>query len=107
MEATLISPRKLDENPTIWLRVPHELHKSLLSLMEAMFPGFTQKLKDAHIHCYKCEGKPNVFCIIMDTNTPALCTGYTGEPDNIETYHTISIGEENEGNSTVLIDSDK
>ena len=83
-----ISPEQLNADPTQWLDVPHDLHESLLNLMERVYPGFEKVLQDRSIHCLKCEGKEPFEVLLKDTFKYATVDGYIGEPDNIEELHT-------------------
>lgn len=78
----LISPKQLNDDPKLWLSVPHELHESLGKLQETMFPGFKQKLVDENVHCLECEGYKPFEVITVDTLERQMCTGYLGvRPD--------------------------
>ena len=82
----LISPKQLDDDPKRWLSVPHELHDSLLKLQEKLFPGFTQNLRDAHVHCFLCEGGKPFEVFVISAGKVQTCTGYVGDinyPDSI------------------------
>lgn len=78
----LISPNQLNEDPKLWLNVPHELHDSLGKLMERLFPGFHEKLED--IHCLECEGLRPFKVVTKDTLETKLCVGYVGKPEKVE-----------------------
>jgi len=75
----LISPQELNDDPKLWLSVPHELHESVGKLMEILFPGFAEKL--TNIHCLECDGKKPFEVITKDTFEIKLCTGYIEEGD--------------------------
>ena len=83
-----MSPQQVNDDPKEWLSIPHELHESLLKLMEKLFPGFQEKLKSANIHCLDCEGHKPFKVILKDTGKEAMCTGYVGTPQNVELYST-------------------
>ena len=81
-----MSPRELNDDPKRWVDIPHELHDSLLKLQERLFPGFTKKLEEAHVHCFLCNGEETFEVIIQATGEVALCDGYVGnlkEPDSV------------------------
>lgn len=81
-----MSPADLDREPTRWLNIPHEMHETLLKLMDKMFPGFTKKLEELHIHCFQCEGDDDCPVVIANTMEEKICVGYIGEktePDSI------------------------
>jgi hypothetical protein len=77
-----ISPRQLNDDPGKFLAVPHELHESIGKLMELLFPGFSQRLEDAEIHCLECEGK-QPFQVIQKGGRPGVCVGYVGHGDGM------------------------
>ena len=74
-----MSPQELNDNPKRWLDIPHDLHGSLLDLQEKLFPGFTKKLDDSHVHCFLCNGEQPFEVIIKDTGKLQMCTGYVGD----------------------------
>lgn len=76
----LMSPQQLNDDPKRWLDVPHELHESLLKLQEKLFPGFAQKLKDAKVHCFLCEGRSTFEVFVKLTGERQICDGYIGNP---------------------------
>ena len=76
-----MSPKEMNDDPKRWLDIPHELHDSLLKLQEKLFPGFTQKLKDANVHCFECEGNKPFEVIIKDAMKMQICVGYVGKPE--------------------------
>ena len=82
-----MSPKELDDDPRRWLNIPHELHESLLGLMEKLFPGFQKKLEEHKVHCLECEGMKPFEVITKDTLKRATCDGYIGDPDDIELLH--------------------
>ena len=79
-----MSPKELNDDPKKWLDVPHELHDSLLKFQEKLFPGFTQKLKEAQVHCFQCEGKETFPVIMKDTFKHQTCDGYIGDIGNFD-----------------------
>lgn len=79
-----MSPRELNEDPKRWLGVPHELHKSLGSLQERMFPGFKKKLKARNIHCLECDGDSPFEVMVRATEEIKMCVGYVGVVGNVE-----------------------
>ena len=76
-----MSPKDLNDDPKRWLDIPHELHESLLSLQEKLFPGFKEKLNNLNVHCFLCEGRKPFEVIIKDTGELQTCTGYVGTPN--------------------------
>ena len=82
-----MSPKQLDDDPRRWLNIPHELHESLLGLMEKLFPGFKKKLEEHKVHCLECEGIKPFEVITKNTLKRATCDGYIGDPSNIELLH--------------------
>lgn len=81
-----MSPKELNDDPKRWLNVPHELHESLLFLQEKLFPGFTQKLEHANVHCFLCEGHGTFEVFVTTVGRFQTCTGYVGDikdPDNL------------------------
>lgn len=96
--ANMMSPRDLDNDPKRWLNVPHELHATLLSLQEKMFPGFEQKLKDAEVHCLECEGHEPFPVWVITEDKMMLCIGYVGNPNDRDNLllHTADIPTESE-----------
>ena len=87
-----MSPKELNDDPKRFLDTPHNLHESLLSLQEKLFPGFRDKLKEQKVHCLQCEGLGDFEVIIKDTCQPAICDGYIGDPGNIESLHLSDKG---------------
>jgi len=82
--AGFMSPKNLNDDPKRWLDVPHELHDSLLKFQENLFPGFTQKLNDAQVHCFQCEGKEPFSVITKDAGKLQTCDGYIGDINDSE-----------------------
>jgi len=79
-----MSPQQLNDDPKRWLDIPHEYHESLLPLQEKLFPGFTEKLKDAKVHCFLCEGKPTFEVKVLPTGKRQTCDGYVGDTSEPE-----------------------
>ena len=79
-----MSPRELNDDPERWLNVPHELHESLLTLQEKLFPGFNQKLKDANVHCFLCEGSKTFEVFVTTVGRVQVCTGYVGDINDMD-----------------------
>jgi len=67
-----MSPNDLNEDRKRWLDVPHELHESLLGLMQMMFPDFSLE----GIHCFACEGIEPQRVILKENLIPKICVGY-------------------------------
>ena len=84
----LISPKEVNDDPKKWLSVVHELHPSLLPLMEKMFPGFKERKEKAGVYCLECHeldvpGKPlGPFSVLQKDGQWKTCTGLvrTGQP---------------------------
>lgn len=81
-----MSPQELNDDPKRWLDVPHELHESILQLQEKLFPGFTQKLKDANVHCLLCEGRSTFEVYVKPTGKRQICDGYVGDTSKPENF---------------------
>ncbi len=79
-----ISPKQLNDDPKLWLSIPHKLHNGMLEFQERLFPGFTERLSEAKIHCLSCEGEEPFEVIIIDGGKPGTCTGYIGDKNNVE-----------------------
>ena len=58
-----LSPRQINDDPTLWLSVLHDMHADLLELQDGLFPGFKAKLQAAQVHCLRCESRP-VFQVV-------------------------------------------
>ncbi len=82
----MISPQQVFDEPQHWLSVPHDLHESLLKVMEIMFPGFQEKLKAAKIHCLRCEGQKPFQAYSIPEKKFQMVTGYIGDPGSPELY---------------------
>lgn len=95
MADSWMSPQELNDDPKRWLDVRHELHESVLALMENVFPGFKQKLIDLHIHCFECEGKKPIEAMTIDKLKSVLVTGWIGEPGSPDIMlHIVEQAEE-------------
>lgn len=68
----LMSPNDLNEDRKRWLDIPHDLHESILGLMQKLFPEFNLD----GIHCFECEGMKPQMVILKDNLMPKLCVGY-------------------------------
>ena len=86
-----MSPQDLNDDPKRWLNIPHDMHDSLLGFQEKLFPGFTQKLKGANVHCLLCEGKEPFAVTIIATGEDQTCNGYIGDSSEPESLllHTV------------------
>lgn len=82
----MMSPKELNDDPKRWLGIPHELHGTILPLMEKLFPGFTQRLKDAKVHCLLCEGQSPFNVIVKSTGKKQICTGYVGNASDPKNF---------------------
>lgn len=57
-----ISPKELNDNKQLWLKISHDNHKALGDLMEILFPGFREGLIAEGIECLLCScGNNAVF----------------------------------------------
>jgi len=79
-----ISPKQLNDDPKLWLSIPHVLHDVLSKLQERMFPGFAQRLIGAKVHCLQCENEEPFEVITISNGEPGVCTGYIGDKGNVE-----------------------
>ena len=86
-----MSPKQLNEDPKRWLDTPHESHEPLLEFMEVLYPGFKEKLRSSSVHCLECEGEKPFEVVTRDTLETKLCTGYIGEPGNVELLHLVDL----------------
>jgi len=72
-----MSPNDLKEDPRQWLNIPHELHESLLQLMNMMYDGGFDL---TGVHCLECEGREPFEVFVKATGESKLCTGYVDDP---------------------------
>lgn len=91
---SFISPKQLDDDPKLFLSIPHELHKMVIDFQDMILPGFKQKLIDQKIHCLECDGEDAFAVFNRVTGKTEEVVGYIGDKKNPESFRTEPIDEE-------------